>query len=179
MRKASVTAAVVLLVAASSPAAVVDVSPSGFLVRHELVVAATPEKLYRALTAGIAGWWNPMHTRSGDAKNLSIEPRAGGCFCEKLPGGGAAEHMRVVFVSPPRVLRMVGALGPLQESGLAASMTWTLTAEGTGTKVELTYSVGGYFRGGFEKIAPAVDAVLGDQLSRLGKFAEAAGSVGK
>jgi uncharacterized protein YndB with AHSA1/START domain len=172
MRKAPGIAATVLLVAVSSSGAVVDVSPSGFLVRHEAVVDATPDKVYRTLTAGVGSWWNPEHTRSGDSKNLSIAARPGGCFCEKLKDGGGAEHMRVVFVSPRRVLRMVGALGPLQEFGLAGSMTWTLTAQGSATKVELTYSVGGYFRGGFERIAPAVDGVVGEQLSRLERFVE-------
>jgi uncharacterized protein YndB with AHSA1/START domain len=175
----SLFCAALVLVACSATAGVVDVSPSGFLVRHEAVVDATPDKVYRTLTAGVGSWWNPDHTRSGDSKNLSIDARPGGCFCEKLPDGGGAEHMRVVFASPRRVLRMVGALGPLQESGLAGSMTWTLTPQGSTTKVEITYSVGGYFRGGFEKIAPAVDGVVGEQLLRLEKFVETGSPSGK
>ena len=149
-----------------------DVAPSGFLVRHEVVVASSREKVFRSLTAGVGSWWHPEHTHSKNAKNLSIDARPGGCFCEKLPGGGGAEHMRVVLVSPPEILRMDGALGPLQESGLTGSMTWKLTTEASGTKVELTYGVGGYFRGGFEKIAPAVDWVLGQQIARLKSFVE-------
>ena len=52
-----------------------------------------------------------------DAKNLSIDARPGGCFCEKLPNGGGVEHARVVYVAPREVLRLSGALGPLQGVG--------------------------------------------------------------
>ena len=36
----------------------------------------------------------------------------------------------------------------------------------------VTYSVGGFMDGGFEKIAPAVDGVLGEQVQRLKSYAE-------
>ena len=62
---------------------------------------------------------------------------------------------------------MSGALGPLQSSGLSGTLTWRFTETGGATKVEMTYSVGGYMTGGFESIAPAVDEVLRDQLGRL------------
>ena len=80
--------------------------------------------------------------------------------------------MRVVNVSPNRMLRMSGALGPLQQSGAAGSMTWAFKPEASGTAVELTYSVGGYARGGFETMAPSVDEVLSDQHSRLKAYVE-------
>jgi uncharacterized protein YndB with AHSA1/START domain len=160
-----------LFLAASSRAAVVDVSPTGFVVRYEAVVDASPADVYRALT-NVAKWWNSAHSHSKNAANLSIDARPGGCFCEKLPDGGGAEHMRVVIAKPGEVLRMTGTLGPLQESGLAGSMTWRLAPAGKSTKVELVYSVGGYFRGGFEKIAPAVDSVVGEQLARVERFVE-------
>ena len=78
--------------------------------------------------------------------------------------------MRVIFVAPGEMLRMSGALGPLQASGLAGSLTWALKAAPNGTAVELSYSVGGFFPGGFEKIAPAVNAVLEEQLRRFKLF---------
>jgi hypothetical protein len=80
--------------------------------------------------------------------------------------------MSVVYASPGQVVRMMGALGPLQGSGLAGSMTWKFTPAASVTKIELSYSVGGYMQGGFEKIAPAVDRVVGEQLGRLKTFLE-------
>ena len=57
-------------------------------------------------------------------------------------------------------------------SGVAGSMTWKLTGGADNTRVQLSYSVGGFIDGGFEKIAPAVESVLREQLDRLKQFAE-------
>jgi hypothetical protein len=80
--------------------------------------------------------------------------------------------MRVVHLRPNQIVRMVGGLGPLQASGVSGSMTWRLSPVDSGTKLELTYSVGGFISGGFDNIAPAVERVLGDQADRLKRFVE-------
>ncbi|MNC89661.1 hypothetical protein D3C83_56330 [compost metagenome] len=64
----------------------------------------------------------------------------------------------------------MGALGPLQQDGVAGSLTWSLAADGAGTKVTQTYSVGGYHQGGFVELAPLVDQVMNTQLQRLQRF---------
>ena len=161
-----------LLLAASARADVVETTAYGFLVRQEATIDAPADKVYRALAGEVGRWWNPEHTYSGDAANLSIDARPGGCFCEKLPDGGGVEHLAVVYVAPGKTLRLRGALGPLQGHGLAGSMTWRLAAAGAATKVELTYSVGGYMQGGFDKMAPAVNFVVGEQLGRLKSYVE-------
>ena len=165
--------ALALLPAASAQSAP-QVTPTGFVVKLEANITAPVAKVYDALVGQVGSWWNPEHTYSHDAKNLSIDPRPGGCFCEKLPNGGGVEHLRVVYVAPREVLRLSGGLGPLQSSGLAGSMTWKLTGGSENTRVELSYSVGGFIQGGFEKIAPAVESMLGDQLNRLKLFVETA-----
>ena len=127
--------------------------------------------MYDALVGQIGSWWDPEHTYSRDAKNLSIDPRPGGCFCEKLPNGGGVEHL-VSFTSLRGSLAALRSLGPLQGSGVAGSMTWKLTGDGDNTRLQLSYSVGGFIVGGFEKIAPAAENVLRKQLNRLKQFAE-------
>ena len=84
----------------------------------------------------------------------------------------AAEHARVIYVAPREILRLSGALGPLQASGIAGTLTWKLTGDGDHTRVQLSYSAGGFIEDGFEKIAPAVESVLRGQLDRLKQFAE-------
>ena len=158
-----------LLVIAGGAAAA-EVTPHGFLVRYELVIGAPAAKVYDSLI-GVGSWWSEKHTYSGDSRNLSIDARAGGCFCEKLPNG-AVEHMRVVYLKANEALRMSGALGPLQASGVSGAMTWRLSPTASGTKLELTYSVGGFMAGGFEAIAPAVETVLKEQADRLKRFVE-------
>jgi uncharacterized protein YndB with AHSA1/START domain len=150
----------------------VKTGANGFLVRHEMTVGAPPARVYDALVREVGLWWSPSHTFSGDARNLSIDARPGGCFCEKYPNGGGIEHLRVVHAAPDRLLRLAGGLGPLQAHGLAGSLSWRLTAEAGGTRLELSYSVGGFMPDGFEKIAPAVDRVLGEQAQRLKLFVE-------
>ena len=112
--------------------------------RHELAIGAPAARICASLL-DVGSWWSDKRTYSGESRNLSIDARAGGCFCEKLPNG-AVEHMRVVFLRPNEVLRMGGALGPLQ------------APTANGTKVDLTYSVGGFMAGGFEAIAPGAPA---------------------
>lgn len=155
----------------SGLAGAAEVSSNGFLVRHERIIEAPAARIYDSLIQQVGSWWNPQHTYSGDSKNLSIDPRPGGCFCERLPNGGV-EHMHVVYLKPNEMVRMVGGLGPLQASGVAGSMTWRLSPAEHGSKLELTYSVGGFIAGGFESIAPAVERVLGEQVDRLKRFVE-------
>jgi hypothetical protein len=120
----------------------------------------------------IGSWWNGEHTYSGDARNMSMDARPGGCWCEQLPGGGGVEHGRVVYVVPGETIRLSSSLGPLQEWGAIGSMTWHLVETSGVTTVQLSYGVGGFFDGGFEQIAPPVEDVLTEQLQRLERFVE-------
>src|SRR5262245_39304153 len=115
-----------LLITSAAKADVVDSSPNGFQLRVAVHIAAAPDKVYAALIEP-AKWWSSAHTFSQSAANLSIEAKAGGCFCETLPDGGSVQHLEVAAVFPGKLLRMRGALGPFQGSGVAGSMSWQLT----------------------------------------------------
>jgi len=160
-----------IVVLGSGLAHAVEVASNGFVVRHERIIRASPAQVYDALVGKVGSWWNPQHTYSGDSKNLSIDPHPGGCFCERLPNGGV-EHMRVIHLRRNEMVRLAGGLGPLQASGVSGSLTWRLLPVDNGSKLELTYSVGGFVAGGFESIAPAVERVLGEQADRLKRFVE-------
>jgi uncharacterized protein YndB with AHSA1/START domain len=173
MRQCSLGALILVMLSGTAAQSAPQVAPNGFLVKLEANINAPAAKVYDGLVGQVGSWWNPDHTYSHDAKNLSIDARAGGCFCEKLPNGGGVEHLRVVYIAAPQLVRFAGTLGPLQASGLAGSMTWKLTGA-ENTRVQLSYSVGGFIDGGFEKIAPAVESMLSDQLNRLKLFVETA-----
>ena len=160
-----------LALSSSVQAAVVQVNAGGFALRHEATVIAPAAKVYDALVQP-GPWWDSDHTYSGDAKNMSIDARAGGCFCERLKDGGSIEHMRVVYAQPGRALRMAGGLGPLQAAGVAGSMTWRFTPVDGGTKIEMSYAVGGFMEGGFDKMSGLVDGVLGEQVQRVKLYVE-------
>jgi len=157
------------LAAGTARAEVTDRSAAGFEVVQRTTIAAPPAKVWDAVMRP-AAWWDPKHTWSGDAKNLSIEA---GCFCEKLPHG-SVRHMTVTYDDGGAQLRMFGGLGPLQSTGAAGHLGIRLKAAAAGaTEVTLTYDVGGYAKGGLaETFAAPVDMVLGQQLARLKKLVE-------
>ena len=160
------------LAAVAAHADIIESTPSGFTIRTSVEIAATPRTVYNALSAQVSNWWDPEHTWSGNPRNMSIDARAGGCFCEKLISGGTVAHMTVVLADPGKTLRMSGALGPLQEHAIVGTMTWMLKEAGNRTRVEMTYVVGGYMRGGVEPVVKIVDQVLAGQVHRLKRYIE-------
>jgi uncharacterized protein YndB with AHSA1/START domain len=160
-------------VAGESKAEVAEASPSHFVLRGEVATAAPPDAAWRAFQR-IGRWWNSAHTYSGDARNLRLNPSAGGCWCEHW-GGQSVAHGRVLLnmeAEGVHTVRFDAPLGPLQEMGVAAILTFTLTPHNQGTKIAVTYRVNGDSSLGLGQVAPLVDAVLMEQLGRLGRYSE-------
>lgn len=171
--------AAALLAASPASAEVRSVTDAGFESVHVVTVAAPPTVAYQTFLR-IGSWWSGAHSYSGDAANMSIDPRPGGCFCEATPAnGGAVEHMRVVYLAPGSAIRLRGALGPLQEEGVDGALTATFeAAPGGGTRITVRYVVGGYVRAGIRAMAAPVDQVLGQQVARLKAAIDAAPAMG-
>lgn len=157
-------------------AAITDSSFYGFTVKHEYVVKAHPDSLYSWFHRDISRWWSPLHTFSGNSVNLIIQPKANGCFCEKLKDGGSVRHMTVINAAPGRMIRMSGGIGPLQEMAVNGVLTVNLKETEGGTAMTMTYAVGGYAATSLGALAPVVDRVLGEQFGALKRYAES-GSV--
>lgn len=158
---------------AMSPALakVVASGDTGFAVSQTAIVKAAPDRIWAALlTPG--RWWSSQHSWSGDAANMTLTPRPGGCFCETLPGGGFAQHASVIMVRPDAMLRLSGAFGPMQGEALSGTLTITLEATEGGTRLTFDYIVGGYARFPLASMPAAVDAVIGEQHGRLVRFVE-------
>ena len=174
---AAITTFAAFALAIPATAEVVNITSNGFQLRHEVQLNIDTETAYELFVSQVGKWWNPAHTYTMDTKNLSIDARPGGCFCERLPKGGGVQHMSIVYAAPGKTLRMTGALGPMQSSGLAGSMSWDFIppkssdASQSGSKLVMTYSVGGYMLGGFEKMAPAADGMLAEQIKRYKNLA--------
>lgn len=160
-----------LLAAPLSPASatVVDSSPAGFTVENVEIVPGDPMRAWGALVNDVGRWWPADHTWWGDSSRLSIQPRAGGCFCE-VAGERQAWHMTVSFVEPGRLLRMTGGLGPLQGMGLHGALEWRFEAAENGTRITLFYRAGGYSPDDLAKFAAVVDRVQAVQLGGLATF---------
>ncbi|HEV3317860.1 MAG TPA: SRPBCC domain-containing protein [Candidatus Angelobacter sp.] len=164
-------AVIFCMAAPTMTAEVVDSTANGFTVKTTLSIKAAPDAVYRQIIH-VGDWWDSAHTFSGDAHNLSIEEKPMGCWCEKLPNQGGVRHMQVVFLAPGKKLVMVGGLGPLQSMATAGTMTFQLSPAEGGTRLEVTYTVAGYFTAGLNTLAAPVDSVLGQQFARLKNYIE-------
>lgn len=155
----------------SASAAVLKATSYGFALESSGTIAAPPAQVFAAI-GHVGRWWDPAHSYSRNAANLTMDVRAGGCWCEKVPPDGEVEHMRIVTVRPGKQLVARGGLGPLQGEGVDAALTWGLKAEGSGTQLVQTYVVGGFARPGLEVLALAVDGVMSNAFLRLKRYIE-------
>ena len=171
MTKSMLVALAAVLMAGSVRAEVVEQTANGFSLQEHVTIAAAPDKVYAELIQP-AHWWSSSHTFSGDAKNMTFDARAGGCWCETLKDGGSVLHMSVINVVPGKLLRMRGALGPFQSTGMDGAMNIVLTAKGKSTEVALVYNLGGYVWGGYQALPASADGVLGLQIYRLKQLIE-------
>lgn len=166
----AVVASAMLVAPSLAQAEVTDASATGFTIENRQLVPVDAATAWQALVHDIDRWWPKEHSWWGAESTLSVEPRAGGCFCESA-GEREALHMTVTFVDPGRTLRLVGGLGPLQGMGLHGAMEFQLAPDDSGgTLVTLRYRVGGYSPDDLEKLAPVVDRVQGVQLGGLADY---------
>lgn len=159
------------LTATPAQAEVASASPAGFFIQAEAEVAASPQIVWRALTQP-RRWWNSEHTYSGDARRMTVDLRAGGCWCERW-GDGFVEHGRVLLVMEHegvRTLRFDAPLGPLQDMAVNAVLTYTVAPHASGAKVTMTYRASGDPSLNFEQMAPFVNNVMMEQFGRLSRY---------
>lgn len=131
-----------------------DLKTGAFQIQQELVLPASPEAVYDAVTGDISGWWD--HSFSKQPKKLYLEAKPGGGFWEIFnDSGDGALHATVIFAERGKAIRFTGPLGL---SGQAVNMvtTYEFSPDLAGTKLRLTCNVAGQFEDGEDK---AVDAV--------------------
>jgi hypothetical protein len=148
----------------------VSASSNGFEVRQTVNLVVPPADAFDAFR-NIGAWWDPEHTYSGDAANLSLALVPGGCFCERLPKGGGVEHMRVAYIEPGKHVVLTGALGPLLYEAVTGVMDVQVKTIAGGAQLTLDYKAAGFAKGGADKLAPAVDSVLAAQMKRYRAYA--------
>lgn len=172
MRQPAIAFVAALLCAPMARAEVAASSPSAFAIQAETEIAAGPGQVWRDLMR-VGRWWSSEHTYSGDASRLRLDPRAGGCWCERWGDGQSVEHMRVVLVMERdgvRTLRAAGGLGPLQEMGVNGVLTFMVAPHADGAKLTMTYRVTGDPSQNLGAIAAPVDSVLMEQFRRLTRY---------
>lgn len=156
---------------AAARANVVAAAAEGFTIVIEADVAVSPDLAYQKFVNGPALWWEDQHTYSGKAAHMSLEPRAGGCFCEQIDGGGSVSHGTVLYADPGNALRLSTALGPLQEMAVVGTLSVVFAPRPEGTHVTLTYRVYGGFTSDAVELSKLVDAVIATQVQRYVAYA--------
>ncbi len=166
--------AALVLLAVSTPAAadVVSASANGFEVRQTVPLVVSPEVAFSSF-ASLPAWWDPAHTYSKKADNLSLNLTPGGCLCERFPDGGGIEHLRVVYVDPGKHMIFTGALGPLLSMAVNGVLDVQVKSTAGGSELTLDYRASGFYNGGADKLAPMVDAMLAGQMKRFRAYATA------
>jgi uncharacterized protein YndB with AHSA1/START domain len=167
----SLAAIALIFLPAAAQAEVVHSESHGFEVSRSVDLARSPAEALTAFTQ-VANWWSKDHTYSGDPANLSLDARPGGCFCERFPGGGGIEHMRVTYFEPGQFLILTGALGPLLHEAVAGVMRVQVEKIAGGSRLTIDYRAAGFANGGAGKMAPRVDAMLGESINRYRSYAD-------
>lgn len=159
-----------ILCSAPASAVVVGADSHGFELRHTLDLPIPPAQALAAF-GQVGSWWSKDHTYSGNAARLSLQLRPGGCWCERLDGGGGVEHMQVAYYQPGERVVLTGGLGPLLFEGTSGVMDVRATKTKSGSQLVINYRVGGFARGNGTEMALGVDQVLREQTERLRAFA--------
>jgi hypothetical protein len=165
-------AALALWVSTPAASEVTDVERGGFTIALTADVPVMPDVIFPVLSRP-ADWWDAEHSWTGDLRNMSFEPRVGGCWCETLRSNGTIEHGRIVTYDPVRGLIVMNSLlGPLNEIGLVGRLVWRVAAaeqEGR-SRIRWLYAVSvppSRNPAQDAVLASAVDNVLSQQLARL------------
>jgi uncharacterized protein YndB with AHSA1/START domain len=161
------------MMATPADAAVIAAGDHGFEVQHSVNLVVPQAQAFAAF-GQVGQWWDSQHTYSGDGKRMSLQMRAGGCFCEPLDGGGGIEHMRVTYIQPGERIVLTGSLGPLLYEATAGVMDVKVERIAGGSRVTMNYRAAGFAKGGAAAMAPLVDEVLGEQMKRFRVFAASA-----
>ena len=143
-----------LLVPGRLSAETKEVKTGAFQVQQELILPASPEAVYDAVTGDISGWWD--HSFSAHPKKLYIEAKPGGGFWEIFnDSGDGVLHATVIYAERGKSLRYSGPLG---FSGQAVNMvtTYAFLADPAGTKLRVTCNVSGQIDDGEDKIVDSV-----------------------
>ena len=161
MLKPLLAAAVLALCATPAAAEVVARTADSFTLRFAEAADIEPDEIPGTLR-GLSRWWDPAHTYTGSAANLSLDLTPGGCWCERFPDGTDFDHGRTVSVGSDRFV-FDAPFGPMRGKVTSARLTISWPAANDGWTPTWTMVVEGP---GIGAMADTVDAVMGNGYMR-------------
>jgi uncharacterized protein YndB with AHSA1/START domain len=169
MRFRILAAALIAVLPFAAGAEVKFAQADAMLIEHRYTIAAPALKVWETLVHPEL-YWPADHTWSGKRESLSIDPVAGGCYCERWDGGSAV-HGRVVMAVPGKALTLNSALGPFLEMAVSGILAIKLEEKDGVTTAIMTYRVSGDAEHKLDQLAPFVDPVLGMQFGNFAALA--------
>jgi uncharacterized protein YndB with AHSA1/START domain len=143
-----------LCAASTLPGEVRELKGGSFVVEQEIVLPASPDAVFDAVTGDISGWWD--HSFSQKPRKLYIEPRPGGGFYEIFnDAGDGALHATVIFAERGKRLRFVGPFG-FSGQPVQLVVTYSFMPDPQGTRFHVTCSGAGPFPEGSDQQIDAV-----------------------
>jgi DNA-binding transcriptional ArsR family regulator/uncharacterized protein YndB with AHSA1/START domain len=112
-----------------------------FVIQQEVALAATPARVWQALTTDLGRWWG-FHTEEFETE-ITLDPRIGGHFMETW--GDESEGFiwgTVTYLRKGEKLRLRGCLG--SKSGAQSQYTYELHGRDGGTLLTLHHSCVGH-----------------------------------
>lgn len=140
-------------------------------VEKTIVIAAAPDRVWRAWTEQTSMWWKKPYVIDADqSTGLLIEPRAGGRFLEKWGEDGVGYLLgHVVAWLPPQ--RLAFSWSESDWSGASTLVNVTFEKAGQGTRVTLVHE-------GFDRVPDGAgqrasyESGWGDLLNKLHDYIE-------
>lgn len=167
MFRSALIAAILSLLPGLAAAEIVSRSENAFTLRFSVGLEASREDVIDAVR-NVPSWWDPAHSYTGDATNLSLAFQPGGCWCERLADGSDFRHGELVSIGLDRV-RFNAPLGPLNGTATRADLTFTAGPENRGTLAAMEFVVEGPGVGAF---ADGVHGVMQQAWTRYVRFIE-------
>lgn len=111
----------------------------------ETAIAASPAKVWTALTEGIGQWWpNEFYSGGEDgARRFLLEARVGGRMYEEWDNGGGVLWATVVALNPNQLLQIFGTSFPSWGGPSVLYGTWELKPSDGGTLLSFSESTVG------------------------------------
>ena len=167
MLRSALIAAVLSLLPGLAAAEIISRSEDAFTLRFAVGLEVPREDVIDAVRE-VPAWWDPAHSYTGDAANLSLAFQPGGCWCERMADGTDFRHGSVVAIDPDRV-RFDAPLGPLNGRATRADLTFSAGPDNRGTLAAVEFAVEGPGVGAF---ADAVHGVMQQAWTRYVRFIE-------
>ncbi|NDI34299.1 SRPBCC domain-containing protein [Chengkuizengella sediminis] len=118
-----------------------------FQIEQEIMIEASREKVYEAMTKGINDWWS--YRLCGEGSTLTFDPKVDGKFLEFNENGKAALWGTVIKINPPEEIRLSGLLG--MEGAVNSAYSFKLEEKGSSTVLKLSHHAVGLMNPDWQK----------------------------